>query len=68
MLETKFNFYTEKPGPKSKMPGRDELFNYRKSHSVADTAKHFKASRASIYRWTNHYLQALALEAAQNGK
>lgn len=68
MLKTSFNFYTEKPGPKSKMPGREELFTYRKTHSVAETANHFKASRASIYRWTDYYIQALALEAAQNGK
>lgn len=70
MIKTKptFKFYTEKPGPKSKIPDREELFKYRKTHSVADTATHFNASRASIYRWTNYYIQALALEVAQNGK
>lgn len=67
-MKQTFKFYTEKPGPKSKIPGREELFSYRKTHSVADTATHFNASRASIYRWTNHYILALALEAAQNGK
>lgn len=67
MLKTQFDFYTEKPGPKSKRPSREALFSYRKSHSVADTAKHFKASRASIYRWTTEYLHQLELEALQNG-
>lgn len=66
-MKQTFKFYTEKPGPRSKIPGREELFSYRKTHSVADTATHFNASRASIYRWTNEYLRQLQLEALQHG-
>lgn len=53
----KINFYKEKRGPKSKRPSMKELFDWRKTHSVEDCAKHFNVSRATIYRWTNYYLQ-----------
>lgn len=67
MLKTQFAFKTVKPGPKSKRPSREELFNYRKTHTASDAAKHFGVSRASIYRWTTEYLHQLELEALQNG-
>lgn len=49
-------FYKKKTGPKSKRPSKEILFDWRKTHSVDDCAKHFNVSRMTIYRWTNYYL------------
>lgn len=54
---TKIVFYKRKTGPKSKRPDMKTLFDWRQSHSVDECAKHFNVSRATIYRWTNYYLQ-----------
>lgn len=51
------NFYKKKTGVKSKRPDMTTLFDWRKSHSVDDCAKHFGVSRMTIYRWTNYYLK-----------
>lgn len=53
----KNQFYKKKTGPKSKRPDMKTLFDWRKSHSAEDCAKHFGVSRMTIYRWTKYYLQ-----------
>lgn len=57
----KVDFFKEKPGPKSKRPDAKTLFNWRKTHSVSDCAKHFGVSKMTIYRWTSYYLQTKEL-------
>lgn len=63
MLDTrKLNFYRKKTGPKTKRPDAKTLFDWRKSHSVEECAKHFNVSRTTIYRWTNYYLELQVVE------